>query len=184
MPAATDQREPIIAALRDFDKLPLADAARNLFSTLGYKSDRSLNLGDSKPKTFLDFVRSSNAGSSFDEKKSLFSEWKSADLLFQLTGDDIGNERGLFDSGKVDASNMKSYIFFAISLTGKDYSRGSFANIARQINRIFPMPVMVLIAYDKKFTIAIINRRQDKRKYLDRDVLEKGVFSKSKCKYS
>ena len=40
------------------------------------------------------------------------------------------------------------------------------------------MPVIVLIAYDRKITMAIINRRPDKRKYLDRDVLEKVTLIK------
>jgi hypothetical protein len=43
-----DQRETIQAVLRDFTDRPLADAARAFLDTLGYRSDRTLDLGDSR----------------------------------------------------------------------------------------------------------------------------------------
>ncbi len=50
MPARTDQREEILAALKSFESKPLADAARRLFSTLGYESDRRIPIAT--PKQF------------------------------------------------------------------------------------------------------------------------------------
>ncbi len=44
-----------------------------------------------------------------------------------------------------------------------DYARGKLAGIARQINRIFPMPVMVLFKIGGRLSIAVINRRLNKR---------------------
>lgn len=38
----TDQRETIIAALKQFGTHPLGEAARGLFAALGYRSDRTL----------------------------------------------------------------------------------------------------------------------------------------------
>ena len=173
---ATDQRETIEAALRDFTVRPLADAARTFLATLGYRSDRTLDLGDSSPGVFLDYVRSHAPDSRFDETKALFADWKSADLLFQLTDEELSNTASLFKETDVQPGLLRSYLFFAIELTGEHYARGKLTQIARQINRVFPMPVMVLIKHpaDKNpvLSIAVINRRQNKRE-ADKDVLGK-----------
>ncbi|MFC2076709.1 Eco57I restriction-modification methylase domain-containing protein [candidate division KSB1 bacterium] len=182
MPESNDIREDIIASLKDFNKLPVPEAARRLFATLGYKSDRTVQLGDSTPHGFLDFIRSHSAGSSFDEKKALVPDWKSADLLFQLTDEELSGHLSLFKETSVDPGLLRSYLFFAIELTGENhavggnYARGKLTGIARQINRVFPMPVMVLIKhrFDKNsvLSIAVINRRQSKRDE-NKDVLGK-----------
>ena len=91
-----DQRETIQAALRDFTDRPLAETARAFLDTLGYRSDRTLDLGDSSPGTFLDYVRSHAPNSRFDETKALFADWKSADLLFQLTDEELASTSSLF----------------------------------------------------------------------------------------
>jgi len=173
-------KKQIESALKAFDASNLRESSISLLNILGYDSDKRIDI-DSKPDTFFDMLKSQSP-KEFDadnfRKKTLFDQWKSASLLFQLTDDDISKQQGLFGSNKVDCNFLKSYVFFAVSLSGKDYPRGTLANIARQINRVFPMPVMVLITYDKKLTIAIINRRPDKRKHLDRDVLEKVTLIK------
>lgn len=48
MPTTIDHREAIIAALKDFDSRPIADAANQLFATLGYQSDRHLPITSAK----------------------------------------------------------------------------------------------------------------------------------------
>ncbi len=172
-------KNQIESALKSFDSANLHDSAIKLLNTLGYKSGRTLDAGHS-PEEFLEMLKSHSTD--FQEnrfkEKSLFCEWKSASFLFQLTDEDIGSQLGLFASSKVDSNFLKSYVFFAVSLKGNEYPHGKFANIARQINRVFPMPVMIIIQYGDKLTLAIINRRQDKRKHLDRDVLEKVTLIK------
>ena len=78
----------------------------------------------------------------------------------------------LFQDTDVKPGLLRSYLFFAIELTGEGYARGMLTGIARQINRVFPMPVMVLIKHvaDKKpvLSFAVINRRQNKRDRRDR----------------
>ena len=49
---------------------------------------------------------------------------------------------GLFHTTGVEPSLMESYVFFAVRLAGEGYARGRLARIARQINRVFPMPVI------------------------------------------
>lgn len=176
MAAENDLRNGIEAALAAFSHQPIREAAIKFLATLGYRSDRTLNSGNSSPSGFLDFVNSHAERSNFSESKALFSNWASADLLFQLTDSELSGQNSLFREAVVETGLLRSYLFFAIELTGGDYPRGKLTGIARQINRVFPMPVMVLIRHhtDKKpvLSIAVINRRQNKRDE-NRDVLGK-----------
>jgi hypothetical protein len=175
------------SALAHFQSLPLKDAARQFLAKLGYQSEKFLVGAGSKPQDFLaDFA----SGHPFDEAKALVPEWKSADLLFQLTDEEL--QTTLFKEKSVQRGLLKSYVFIAIELKGSDYARGKFSAITRQINRLFPMPVMVIFKCGadipvsdsgKKadrnvrptLTIAVINRRRNK---LDesKDVLEKATL--------
>lgn len=172
MTARTDQREAIIAALAAIGASPLRTSATALLSTLGYRSDRTIKLESSNPKAFLDFLRANAHDTTFDEKKALFSDWTTADLLFQLSDDEISGQVSLFQDTTLNPSILRSYLFVAVSLRKADYPRGRLAAIARAINRFFPMPVMVIFAHGDKLSIAIINRRLHKREP-SRDVLEK-----------
>ena len=145
--------------LASFQTLPLKDAARQLLARLGYQSDKFIAGAGSSPQAFLDLF---GAGPAFDPVKALVSEWKTADLLFQLTDQELSRESSLFTDTSVQAGLLKSYVFIAIELKGSDYARGKFSAIARQINRLFPMPVMVLFKHQDRLTIAVINRRANK----------------------
>ncbi len=171
-----DLRDKIQTALNEFEGKTLKDSALGLLATLGYKSERTLKLGSSKPKAFLEFLHASAGNGAINEAKALVDEWKSVDLLFQLTDNELSGHRALFDEHEVSPSLMKSYVFFAIELIGDNYARGKLTDIARQINRVFPMPVMVLMKHkaNKKsvLSIAVINRRANKRD-TSKDVLGK-----------
>ena len=145
--------------LARFQTLPLKDAARQLLARLGYQSDKFIAGAGSTPQDFLDLFGASHA---FDPAKALFAEWQTADLLFQLTDQELSRESALFTDASVQAGLLKSYVFIAIELKGRDYARGAFSAIARQINRLFPMPVMVFFKHQNRLTIAVINRRANK----------------------
>ena len=147
------------SALGNFQTLPLKDAARRLLAKLGYQSDKFIAGAGSSPQAFLDLFSSGHA---FDPAKAIVSEWKSADLLFQLTDQELSRETSLFTDDSVKAGLLKSYVFIAIELKGSDYARGKFSTITRQINRLFPMPVMVFFKHQGRLTIAVINRRLNK----------------------
>jgi adenine-specific DNA-methyltransferase len=157
------ERIQVAQALAEFTTKPLKEAARAFLNTLGYHSDRSLERSDSSPQSFLDFFSQSGPERSLEPDKALISEWKTADLLFQLTDQELSRESSLFAENSVQTSLLKSYVFIAIELKARDYARGKFSAIARQINRIFPMPVMVLFKHQDRLSIAVINRRPHKR---------------------
>jgi len=161
-----DLRAPITAAFQKFSSGKLRDSATELLSTLGYTSDRTISLGSSKPAAFLDFIATNASASAFNADKALADQWKSADLLFQLTDQELSGQRALFEDHDIKPGLLRSYLFFAIELTGDNYARGKLTDIARQINRVFPMPVMVIIKHrvnkQSVISIAVINRRQNK----------------------
>jgi len=177
----TDTRSLLCSKLQAIVSAPLRQASLNLLSTLGYQSDKTVDLGKSKPQAFLDLLAQSNPEAIFDQKKAIFGDWTSADLLFQLTDDELSGETSLFQESDIRPSLLKSYLFFAVELNGKSavngtYARGKLTAIARQINRVFPMPVMVLIKHPEQaahvLSIAVINRRSNKREQ-HKDVLGK-----------
>ncbi len=160
--------------LSRFTQLALADASRGLLHDLGYKSDRTVDLPSSKPEDFLEVITQLVPGAPFERAKALFQEWSSANLLFQLTDEDISGQSPLFKETSVVPGLLRSYLFFAVELTGNNYSRTKLTGIVRQLNRLFPMPVMVLIKHRQAsrdvLSIAVINRAQNKRE-ASKDVL-------------
>ncbi len=177
-----DLRDEIAAALQGFLPAedaaapPLRDAALRLLTTLGYRSDRTLEIEHSSPRAFMELLEAYRRADAFRPEKALFSEWTSVDLLCQVTDADLADHPSLFKETDVDPGLIRSYLFFAIDLKGGDYSRGKLSGIVRQINRAFPVPVLLLIRHrtlDRSvLSIAIINRRVHKRA-ATRDVLEK-----------
>ena len=112
------------SALANFQSLPLKDAARQLLAQLGYQSDKFIAGTGSSPQAFLDLFA---IGHAFDPTKALVADWKSADLLFQLTDQELSRESSLFTDDSVQRGLLKSYVFIAIELKGGDYARGRFS---------------------------------------------------------
>jgi type I restriction-modification system DNA methylase subunit len=152
-------RTSLKSALSAFAAQPLREASLGFFKTLGYKSDRTVVVPKSAPRAFLDLFAKS---APFDKEKALFADWVAADLLFQLTDQELSREAALFPETGVSAGQLRSYIFFAVELKDRAYPRGKLANLARQLNRLFPTPVMVLIKHRDLVSLAVINRRPNK----------------------
>jgi adenine-specific DNA-methyltransferase len=102
------------------------------------------------------------------------------DMLFQLTGEELsqpGQVRLAFSGGQVDNTIIESYLFFAIDLAGHIYTRTQLAGITREVNKRFPMPVMLIFRHGESLTLAIIGRRLNKHAE-SHDVLEKVTLIK------
>lgn len=161
-------------ALQAFAKGNLTKNSLELFSKLGYVTERRAPLD--KP-TFEEFQDTYISDQRFDEAKARVKEWKYVDLLFQLSKEEVSQQANLFDTKQVDKTIIETYLFFALELTGEEYNRTDLSNITREINRLFPMPVMVLFKYENKLTFSVINRRLHKRDE-SKDVLEKVTLIK------
>ena len=159
----------IHAALNAFDVRQFRASNLALLNALGYSSDRTQAIPGAEPQAFRAIVES-HSGKTLNADKAKFAEWKQADLLFQFTDEELSEHKNLFQDAAVNASQMRSYLFFAVELSGPKYSRTDLATIARQINRLFPMPVTVTFSYANKLSMAVINRRPHARDE-SRDVL-------------
>ena len=152
---------------------PLRDGAAALLGALGYRSERTAEVGgvagllalleEEKPLTA--------------RQRSLFDTWRSADIVFQVTGEEIGDHPCLFQD--FDKGRAQSFLFVAADLDyrrcardDRRYSRTELAEMTRVVNRGFPMPVIVLFRHGTTLTLAAIHRRTHRRDG-DRDVLER-----------
>ena len=75
----TDARQQIKTALRAFSSASLRDASIGLMNTLGYRSEKTLDL-DNTPDAFL--AEFDNRDRKFRKDKALFERWKSVEFLF------------------------------------------------------------------------------------------------------
>lgn len=171
-----DKKKSIAAALAAFSANELSAAGFDLFKALGYSTERGAPFADKTAAYFLENYAASGVGS-FNKEKAKTDEWCYADLLFQLTKDDVAGQGGLFDVGRVDDTVIESYLFFVIGLAKERYTRTELAAITREINKVFPMPVMVVFRHGETLTLAVIDRRINKRNE-DADVLLKVTLIK------
>ena len=175
-----ETKQAIVASLKSFGDKPLAVAAAALFESLGYKSEKRIALKPNTPETF---VATFAKDKPLNPDNALLADWQSVDFLFQLTDDEVraaaqGNQQFLFDSkGKWNGAAIESYLFFAITLAKPHYTRTELSGITRAVNRLFPMPAMLLFRHGDTLTLAVINRRLHKRDEA-RDVLEKVTLIK------
>lgn len=168
-----DALNAIQNALNAFSDGNLTENALNLFQTLGYESERQQPFDN---KNFDDFAEYITEESRFSEENAFVSEWKYVDLLFQLTETELSNQFSMFDTKEVEAEQFNSYLFFTVELNlrksdGKEFTRTDLANITREINKCFPMPVFVLFKRENLLTLSVINRRLHKRDET-KDVIE------------
>jgi type I restriction-modification system DNA methylase subunit len=170
-----DTKIKIDKCIKAFSKGSLSQNALDLFAALGYNTDRQAPLP--RP-TYKEFKAAwAESSSRFNEDTALVKEWKCVDLLFQLSKNEVTQQNSLFDTKRVDSTIIETYLFFAIELSGSSYSRTALSQITREVNKLFPMPVMILFKTDGCLTLSVINRRRHKRDE-SKDVLEKVTLIK------
>ena len=173
----TDEKLNIQEAITAFAKDDISKAGINLFTVLGYDTSLQASLDDKTYEEFKgNYMENSPNAERFSEEKAMTNEWKSIDILFQLTDDSFSGQLQLFDS-KLDPLNPQSYLCFAIGLHGNEYTKSQIANITREVNKLFPIPIFIVFKYGEYLTLAIINRRVNKRDN-NKDVLEKVTLIK------
>ncbi len=162
-------KQSLEIALRDFGTQPLKDASVALWKCLGYQSDRTLDLDAlndlDDPEGYLE---------------PLEPDAKGFHLLFQLTVDELrlaGQATLGLSAGRYDNQIVDSYLFAALELKSDSYNRSVLARFTRALNRVFPMPVMVLFKHGDTLTVAAIQRRVNRRDE-SKDVLQKVTLIK------
>ncbi|HXB41231.1 MAG TPA: TaqI-like C-terminal specificity domain-containing protein [Bacteroidia bacterium] len=160
----------IKSSITSFVKGNLTENGIKLFQSLGYVTERQAHLDKPTYTEFKDSYIDSN--SKFNEEKALVEDWKYVDLLFQLSKEEVLKQTSLFDTKQVDKTVIETYLFFTIELKKDQYSRTELSLITREVNRLFPMPVMILFKLGGTLTLSVINRRLHKRDET-KDILEK-----------
>ncbi|MDR3048379.1 MAG: Eco57I restriction-modification methylase domain-containing protein, partial [Elusimicrobiota bacterium] len=168
-------KESIQKAIKEFAKKDFSESAISLFTNLGFDTQRRDPFDN---KTYDEFKnRFLKDNLSFKADKALSTQWKSIDLLFQITKFELEQELPGITNGKVDNTEINSFMFFAVELSKDEYSKTTIAAITREINKVFPMPVIVLFKYGGLLTLSVINRRLNKKDE-QKDVLEKVTLIK------
>ena len=170
------KKEKIESALAALSTGDFLENAKHLLAILGYCSERTVEL----PGTAGDFIQRFPARNKNTEAEQEFlNSVESVKLLFQVTSEEIAptNQPTLFESPAFDAGYVRSFLFFAIELTDKDYPRGTYAQLTREVNKRFMMPIVVLFRVGNRLTIGFVGRRQHQYDP-DRDVLEQVTLIK------
>jgi len=157
-------KQAIEQALRSFSKGYLNTNAIALFHSIGYQSDKKLGF---YPRTSANFITTFDQDSKLNLKNALLNEWLSVDFLFQLTWDEIISNSQLqlpsSTNTKDSSTFFTSYLFFVIELQGSSYTLKQLDGIVREVNKLFPMPVVVLFRHGFTLSLSIIDRRFHKR---------------------
>ena len=141
----TIQRE-IQEALHACGSGALAERGLGLLNTLGYTSNRRIDL---TPNDAATFIATFDPYKQLNAERAFLDQWRSVDILFQLTSEEITQAtqgRFAFSGGRVDNTIIESYLFLAIHLMGSRYTRTQLASLTREVNKLFPMPVMASTA--------------------------------------
>jgi hypothetical protein len=175
-----ETKHKIENALKAFASGNMNSNATKLFGTLGYTSGKRLQKASFTPDEFLASYNT-NVERPLNTNNALVKDWKQVHFLFQLTAEEIKHSAQMgfvFDAkNRVDNTIIESYLFFALELAPREYTRTELSVITREINKIFPQPVMILFSHGKTLTLSIIDRRLNKVDE-NKDVLQKVTLIK------
>jgi hypothetical protein len=158
--------ESVLAAMSTGD---LLEKSKELLATIGYRSERTLELSGTADDFFEEFpALNPNTKTEQEFRKNA----ESVKLVFQFTSDEITDDiqQRLFESDAFDKGNTDSFLFCAIELKNNNYSRTKYAEFTREINKRLGAPTVGLFRVASRLTIGFTDRRPHKTEE-DRDVL-------------
>ena len=163
-------KETIKSALAAIPTGDFLEKSKDLLSTLGYRSELTLELSGTVHDFFEEFPpRNPNTKTEQEFRKHA----ESAQIIFQFTKDEIEDDpqqMTLLESNAFDKGNIKSFLFCAVELKDNNYSRTKYAEFTREINKRLFAPTVILFRAADRLTVAFADRRPDKTDG-DRDVL-------------
>ncbi len=159
----------------------LATSTTALLKTLGYSSNKTTDL-PAQPTAFAKELEALVGGTrQLNPVEASLPDWKSAAFLFQLTNDELpalaaGQPDLLGHTSGMQAHQVESFVFIAIDLKARTWSRTDLAKLTREVNRLFPMPAILLFRHPQDdstplLSVAVIHRRANKRDST-RDVID------------
>lgn len=165
-------RNRVLEALEGFAANPLAAGGTAVLNALGYASGKTIDL-PSAPQAFAkELAALADANNALSADSAHLKDWNSAAFLFQLTNDELptlaaGQLSLLPVSGGVQSHQFESFVFLALDLKKGNWSRTRLAGISREINKLFPMPAVILFRHpgdagSPLLSVAVIHRRANK----------------------
>ena len=148
----------IKSALAEMQNGNLLEKSKNLLSTLGYRSDLTLELSG----TVNDFFEEFPAQNPNTRTEQHFRDnAESAQIIFQITKDEILDESqlSLLEPKDFDNGNTQCFLFCAVELKDNTYSRTKYAEFTREINKRLFAPTVIIFRAGESLTIAFADRR-------------------------
>ncbi len=160
MSHATDTLSKIQGAVTALAGNNLAATATALIANIGYTSPKTLAI-ETDPARFLAELNIDPA-----KLQDAIPRIKAIHFLFQLTGDELPalsrhttpQTGANFQRGAID-----SFVFLAVDLDAAAWSRRELVTIVREVNRGFAMPAIILFRHGTHATLAVIDRRTNRR---------------------
>ncbi|WP_230781696.1 Eco57I restriction-modification methylase domain-containing protein [Sphingomonas sp. Leaf37] len=162
MSHARESLERVRGALIDLATAPLTSGVAALLARLGYASPKTLDTGGD-PRALLGAVSLEPA--KFDGFGGV-EGWRTLSVVFQLTGDELpALSRGSAPMTADDyrRADIDSFVFLALDLADRAWTRRELVGITRELNRGFAMPAVVAFRYSGRLTLSVIDRRRHKR---------------------
>lgn len=179
--SAPSTREAIAKALGRFGDptVSAVEATRALLDAMGYRSTRTERFGPAPGDFLAELEQGGALGRVIDRARIRAATWREADVVFQLTRDEIAflasGHASLFAPTDVQRSQIESVLVLAVDLGDERWSRGDLARVARELNRCFPMPAVVVFRHRVEeapaVSIAVLDRRVNRRD-AQRDVVD------------
>lgn len=151
-------KETIKSALAATQNGNLLEKSKELLSTLGYRSDRTLGLSRSVDDFFEEFPP---VNPNTKSEQHFRENAESVQIIFQVTKDEIVDDPqlNLLEPNNFDKGNTQCFLFCAVELKDDVYSRTKYAEFTREINKRLNAPTVILFRTGDRLTIAFADRR-------------------------
>ena len=159
-----EEIESALAGMIDGDFL---ETSNNLLEVLDYHAP----LTEELLETVDNFIQEYPAENENTKTEQEFREnVKSIELVSQVGSDEIADSQpDRFESRTFDGGLIQSFVFCAVELKDKDYSRSKYAQFTREVNKRLPLATVVFFRVrsetrvENRLTIGFVGRRQHKR---------------------
>lgn len=163
-------QKEIKTAIQNFNKDSLFDSSIGFFKLLNYPLDSIQEKSNYSLEEFLEVT---------GNKRSLYlknNDIEKIEVLFSLSDYEMRDIKE-FSAGQVENTIIETYLFLAIKLNNRYYSKTEIVNISKGINKLLNAPAFILFDRDEKITLSITDRRIHKNDN-EKDVIEKTTLIK------
>ena len=155
-------KDAIKSALAAIPTSDFLEKSKELLTTIGYHSERTLDLSGTVHDFFEEFPP---LNPNTKTEQEFRNHVESVQLIFQFTKDEIDDDPQqltLLESNSFDKGNISSFLFCAVELKDNNYSRTKYAEFTREINKRLFAPTVILFRTADHLTVAFADRRPDK----------------------